>query len=299
MDRLKDKIALVTGAGRGIGEGITKMFAHEGAMVALVDKAAENLHKVADEIEAAGGKAFPIEADITDNSAIERMVNATVGHFGGLDILINNAAIVMFTRSLEDELMETEYDRLMATNLKSVWMTLHHAIPHLRARGGGSIVNIASVHALASGGYMSAYAASKGALVAGANAIAMELAEDRIRVNCISPGTIWTNASGSMAKRQLSPEAYEEFMEIFGEEELKLRTMQQPLPIAGKPEDVAYCALYLASDEARFVTGSNFVVDGGMTACLSDPYYISPSVLEGLERRKVMQAWIASHRVSI
>ncbi len=298
MDRLKDKAALITGAGRGIGTGIARMFAQEGAKVALVDKMADNLHKVAAEIEADGGTVFPIEADITDNNAIERMVESTVERFGGLDILINNAAIVTFTRKLEAKDMEAEYDRVMATNVKSVWMTLHHAVPHLRARGGGSVVNIASVHALASGGNMSAYAASKGALISGTNAIAVELAADRIRVNCISPGSIWTDEPGSNAKRQLSPEAYTEFIELFGDVELKLRALQQPLPVAGKPEDVAYCALYLASDEARFVTGSNFVVDGGMTACLSDPVFTSPAVLEGIERRKEMQAWIKSRKTS-
>ncbi|MBM3494143.1 MAG: SDR family oxidoreductase, partial [Armatimonadetes bacterium] len=187
---------------------------------------------------------------------------------------------------------EVEYDRLMDTNVKSVVMGTHFALPHMIARGGGSIVNISSVHGMASGDHMSAYAASKGALIAGTRAMAVELARHKIRVNCISPGSIWLDERGNWIERRFGPEMAAEFHARFGDWHERMREMQQPLPVAGLPKDIAYCAVYLASDEARFCTGANFVVDGGMTAVLSDPAFLYPGASEALTKRMEVRAWV-------
>ena len=275
MERLQGKVALVTGAGHGIGEGIARLFAAEGAAVLLADKDGEAAERVARSIRDDGGRGEACVADVSVTEDTRRMVEAAVAQFGGLDVLVNNAAMTGFGRGMGADDLEAQYDRLMAVNLKSVWMALHHALPHLRARGGGSVINISSVQALATGANNSAYAAGKGALVAGTRGLAVELAPDRIRVNCISPGRIWTNEPGDWLRRQLGPELHREFQERFGDWPAAARTLTQPLPVEGRPEDIAYCAVYLASDEARFCTGANFVIDGGATALLADPGHVS------------------------
>jgi len=296
VGRLQNKIAIVTGASRGIGEGIARIFAAEGAQVALAARTQEKLEAVAQSIEAEGGAAFPIVTDVSLTGDIRRMVEATVERFGGLDILVNNAGIGYFSRRMEDGDMEQEYDRLMATNLKSAWMGIHFALPHMKARGGGSVINIASVHGIASGGHMSAYAASKGGLIAGTRALAIELGPDRIRVNCISPGTIWLDEPGAWLKRRLGLELYREFQERFDDWMTTSRQLKQALPVAGLPVDIAYCAVYLASDEARFCTGANFVVDGGMTALLGDPHAFPPGIKELIKSEEEVRAWLAEAR---
>ncbi len=294
--RLKGKIAIVTGASRGIGEGIARMFADEGARVTVAARNGDRLATLAHEIEAAGGEALPIVTDVARTEDLRRMVDATVERFGGLDILVNNAAVVFFSKHMDDPDMEAEYDRVMTTNVKSVWMGIHYALPFMKARSGGSIVNIASVHAVASGGHMSAYAASKGALVAGTHALAVELAPHLIRINCLSPGRIWTDEPGGWLKRTLGPELYQEFEETFGDWATHSRGLQQPLPVAGLPEHVAYAAVWLASDEAAFTTGANILVDGGMTAVLGDPDAMHPGARELWARRPEIREWIGHAR---
>lgn len=296
MPRLLGKVALVTGAGHGIGEGIARMFAAEGAAVLLADKNPETVSEVTRAIQTAGGTAAAFVADVSVTADIQQMVAAAVARFSGLDVLVNNAARTGFGRPMDASDLETAYDRLMATNVKSVWMALHYALPHLRARGGGSVINIASVHAVASGGHNSAYAASKGALVAGTRALAVELAPERIRVNCLSPGRIWTDAPGEWLRHQLGPDLYREFEAQFGQWQAARRTLHQPLPVAGLPADIAYAAVYLASDESRFCTGANFVIDGGATSLLPDPFGVSAAAAEYREQDKQMWDWIAQAR---
>jgi 3-oxoacyl-[acyl-carrier protein] reductase len=286
MERLNGKIALVTGAAQGIGAGIARLFAAEGATVVLADKDREGAERVASSLRETGGAAHAVCADVSVTEDVRRMVQATVEQFSGLDILVNNAALTSFGRRLEADDMEARYDRLMATNVKSVWMALRSALPHLKARGGGSVINIASVHGLASSIHNSAYAASKGALIAGTHALAVELAPDNIRVNCISPGMIWKDAPGDWLRREIGPELYAEFEQQFGDHFAVSRTRVQPLPVEGRPEDIAYCAVYLASDEARFCTGANFVIDGGATALLASP------AAEFREQEKEVWAWV-------
>jgi NAD(P)-dependent dehydrogenase (short-subunit alcohol dehydrogenase family) len=296
MERLQNKVALVTGAGHGIGEEIARLFAAEGAAVLLADRDGEAAERVAQSIRDVGGRGEACVADVASTPDSRRMVESAVEQFGGLDILVNNAALTGFGRGMDAEDLEEKYDRLMAVNLKSVWMALHHALPHLRARGGGSVINISSVQALASGSHSSAYAASKGALISGTHALAVELAPDLIRVNCISPGRIWTDEPGDWLRRQLGPELHREFQERFGDWPAAARTLTQPLPVEGKPKDIAYCAVYLASEEARFCTGANFVIDGGATALLAEPGHVSHRALEAREREAEARAWIEAAR---
>jgi NAD(P)-dependent dehydrogenase (short-subunit alcohol dehydrogenase family) len=292
MGRLAGKVAIITGASRGIGAGIARAFAREDARVTLAARSVEKLEAVAAEILAAGGEALVQPTDIAVSDDLRRMVEATVEAFGGLDILVNNGAIASFSRMLDAEDLEVEYDRLMDTNLKSLFMGIHWALPHWKVRGGGSVVNISSVHGTATGSRMSAYAASKGAMNAGTKAIAIELAPELVRVNCISPGTIWNEPPGDWLQRRLGPELWAEFVEQFGDWPVRMRTMKQPLPVAGTPEDVAYCAIYLASDESRFVTGANFHVDGGMTCVLGDPSYWHAPGLQSIEQGRVVRDWV-------
>ncbi|MGQ9525316.1 MAG: SDR family NAD(P)-dependent oxidoreductase [Armatimonadota bacterium] len=297
MGRLDGKIAIVTGASRGIGAGIARMFAQEGASVVLAARTKERLDALAQEIEANGGSATAVATDVSVTSDIQRMVQTAVDRFGGVDVLVNNAAVTFFSKRMDDPDMEQEFDRVMATNVKSVWMAIHFVLPHMRARGGGSIINITSVHGLASGGHMSAYAASKGALIAGTRALAAELAPCLIRVNCISPGRIWLDEPGEWIARRFGREKHQEFMEHFGDWMVHSRKLQQPLPVEGRPVDIAYCATYLASDESRFCTGANFVVDGGMTAHLADPAFLTWwDHEEYARRRREIREWMEKAR---
>ncbi len=290
MQRLKGKVAIVTGASRGIGAGIARRFAAEGACLTLAARTEDRLKAL--QAELGVETALAAVTDVSVSEDLRRMVEATIERFGGLDILVNNAAIASFSRHLDADDLEAEYDRLMDTNVKSVIMGVHWAYPHMAERGGGSIINISSVHGMASGDHMSAYAASKGALIAGTRAMAVELARRKIRVNCISPGSIWLDDRGNWIERRFGPDMAAEFHERFGDWHVRMRELQQPLPVAGLPQDIAACAVYLASDEARFCTGANFVVDGGMTAVLSDPAFLYPGAAEALTKRAEVRAWI-------
>jgi len=187
--------------------------------------------------------------------------------------------------------MEKAYDNLMATNLRSIWMAVHYAVPEMGKVGGGSIINIASVHAQNTQAYNSAYAASKGGIVAGTRGLAIELAPYMIRINAISPGAIYVGEVEEMIAEKHGEERRKEFIERFGDIFHARRRLYQPLPVAGLPADIAYCAVYLASDESRFVTGTNITVDGGMTAVLSHGTDLSP---EMKEKEREMQEWLDS-----
>jgi len=288
--RLEDKVAIVTGGGRGIGRGIARLFAKEGAKVVVAARTEEQLKRVVREIETDGGMAAAIVTDVSATQDVERMIQFAIEEYGQLNILVNNAGFG-FGYSIGDDRMEEAYDNLMATNLRSIWMAVHYAVPEMGKVGGGSIINIASVHAQNTQAYNSAYAASKGGIVAGTRGLAIELAPYMIRINAISPGAIYVGEVEEMIAEKHGEERRKEFIERFGDIFHARRRIYQPLPVAGLPVDIAYCAVYLASDESRFVTGANFTIDGGMTAVLSHGTDLSP---EMKDKEREMQEWLDS-----
>ena len=244
--RLQNKVALITGAARGMGAAEARIFAREGAKILLGDIQVEDGQSVAQEINEADGQAIFIEMDVSKQSDWLRAVDAAISNFGKLNVLVNNAGII--ERDSLEETTEETWDRIMSVNAKGVFLGTQAVIPHMRAAGGGSIINISSISGMISVGYP-AYNASKGAIRVFTKSAAVEYARDNIRVNSIHPGTIWT--SMSTYKRAFTPED---------------RAKTIPMRRVGQPEEVAYGALFLASDESSYMTGSEMVIDGGVTA---------------------------------
>lgn len=253
--RLDGKTALVTGAGSGIGEQIARLFARQGAGVVIGDVDERHGTQVAEAIVADGGRARFQRLDVTDAASAEAAVTACVEAFGGLHVLVNNAGIGYVGDVLETD--EGEYDKLMAVNAKGVFLCSRAAARHMVQHGGGTIVNIASVAGQVAVSRRFAYGASKGAVIAMTKSMAIDLVDRKVRVNCICPGTIYTPFVDSYLDR---------FHQHNREETLAGLHARQPIGRMGKPEEVAYAALYLAADEAAFATGSELVIDGGLTA---------------------------------
>lgn len=255
VGRVQDKVALVTGAGQGIGRATALLLAREGAAVAVADVNAQAAETVAGEIRAAGGRARAWKLDVSVEAEVAAVMAEIDREFGRLDILVNNAGISGANGTAE-EITEAEWDKVMNTNAKSVFLCTKHAVPRMRRAGGGSIVNLSSVYGIVGSRNVAAYHASKGAIRIMSKTDALAFAEDRIRVNSVHPGFIWTPMLESGAQVPgVAPEAVHSAM-------AKLH----PLGTLGEPEDVAHGILYLASDEAKFVTGAELVIDGGYTA---------------------------------
>jgi NAD(P)-dependent dehydrogenase (short-subunit alcohol dehydrogenase family) len=250
--RLSGRVAIVTGATSGIGRATATVLAAEGAEVMAAGRRQRPGKALAAEIVWEGGTARFMETDVTDPAQLERLVTTTVEMWGRLDILVNNAGAVGFG-SVETT-TDAEWDRIIATNLTSVFQISRVAIPHIRRTGGGSIVNVASVHAFATTTEIAAYAASKGAIVALSRQMALDFAADRIRVNAIVVGSVDTPMSQAHgAARGALTESH------FDPTDVRPGRM-------GTPEEVARAVLFLASDDASFITGSPIIVDGGMLA---------------------------------
>ena len=247
--RLENKVAMISGGARGMGAVEAKLFAKEGAKVIIGDMLEEEGRKVEAEINETGGECVFVLLDVTDEEAWQRAVSEAVSRFGKLDILVNNAGIYRAHDVLETT--SAEWDQVMDINAKGVFLGTKYAIPEMRKAGGGSIVNISSVAGLVGSKQTTAYTASKGAVRLLTKSTAIQYAAEGIRANSIHPGTIET----PMTEALLANEAQRED-----------RMNRTPLGRLGRPEDVAYGALYLASDEASFVTGSDLVIDGGRTA---------------------------------
>jgi NAD(P)-dependent dehydrogenase (short-subunit alcohol dehydrogenase family) len=246
MGRLDNKVAIITGAGMGMGQAGAFLFAREGAKVVVVDWNAEAGEKTVKTIKDSGGEAIFVKADISKARDVENIVKKTVGTYGKLDVIYNNAAIIG-RASFTEDITEEEWERIMSINLKGVWLGMKYAIPEMLKRGGGSIINTASQCGDRGTRNLCAYCAAKGGVLAMTRVTAMELAKKNIRVNALNPGIIGSPMVLTMPKE-----------EIRGFEEII------PQGRLGKPEEVAYAALFLASDESSHVTGHTLVVDGGI-----------------------------------
>ena len=247
--RLQDKVALITGAGSGIGRATAERFAEEGAKVVAADLKAETAQATADAI---GGDAFGVGIDVTDRASIAAVVEETVGRFGGLDVLVCNAGVTIVGSVMD--LSEEQWDKELDTNLKSVFLCAKEAWPHLEARGGGSILSTASMAGQWAIPADAAYCASKAGLIMLTKCMALDGAKANIRANCVCPGFTNTPMIDGYFDAQDDPEASRRF--AIG---------LHPLGRMGEPVDHANAFVYLASDEASWVTGLELNVDGGIT----------------------------------
>ena len=247
--QLEGKVAIVTGGASGIGRATALLFAREGAAIVVADVNREAGERVAEEIVRAGGRAFFEAVDVTKAQDCRRLVERAINDFGRVDVLFNNAGIIR--RATVLDISEDDWDRVMAVNVKSIYLLSREVIPHMDKRGAGSIVNTASGWGLTGGAKAAVYCASKGAVVQLTKAMAIDHAP-RIRVNCICPGDTDTGMLRDEAQ-QLGEE----------NDRFLIESANRPLGRVGRPEEIAQAVLYLASDASSFVTGTALVVDGG------------------------------------
>ena len=253
--RLKNKVAIVTGSGTGLGRAIAFMFAREGASVVVNGRCPGPIEAVANEIESAGGRALAVPADVTQAADIQRLIRAAVDTFGQLDVLVNNAGIIR-SRTRAADCTEEDWQKTIEGNLTSVFLCSKYALPEL-IRPKGNIINIASMAGLKGTPSRAAYGASKGGVVILTRGMAIDYASQGVRVNAICPAFVET---------EINRQYFAELKQRGEHEELVKR---HPLGFLGHSDDVAYAAVYLASDEARWVTGVTLPVDGGMGAGLA------------------------------
>jgi NAD(P)-dependent dehydrogenase (short-subunit alcohol dehydrogenase family) len=248
--QMKGKAALITGGASGIGRATAMLLAREGAAVAVVDINREGAEAVVQAIRDRGGRAIAVGCDVSQATDCQRAVQRTVDELGGLDILFNSAGVIRRANVLDTT--EEEWDRLMAVNVKSVFLLSKYAIPVMVKAGGGAIINTGSGWGLVGGRDAVSYCASKGAVVNMTRAMALDHGPQNIRVNCVCPGDTDTAMLRSEA-RQLGE----------SEERFLVKAADRPLQRVGQPDDIARAVLYLASDASSFVTGTTLVVDGG------------------------------------
>lgn len=249
--KLDRKVAVITGAAAGIGESSARLFAREGARLVLVDLDGAALQRLSSELEQASAMVLEIAGDVTDPSVCSDLFRRTMGHFGRLDVLFNNAGIVL-NGTLED-CTEDEWQRTMDVNLKSMYLTCREAVPIMRRQGGGSIINMSSVAGPAGVANRGAYSVSKAGVIGLTKSLATDFVGEGIRVNCICPGTVDTpSLRGRIAASPDPEQARRQFI------------ARQPMGRLGLPEEIAALALFLASDDSRYMTGQAIFMDGGM-----------------------------------
>lgn len=252
MTRLKDKIAIVTGGAVGIGRACCLRMAGEGAAIGVLDLLEPEGRALVAELQAMGARACFYKVDVTREAEVKAAIDAVAAEFGGLDIVVANAGISGSPKPT-DQVTEAEWDLVQAVNVKGVMFTTKHAIAHLRARGAGSIINLSSIAGLVAAGGLPAYHASKGAVRLLTKADAITYAPEQIRVNSIHPAYIWTPMVEAVLREG-------------GEAARAAAHAAHPIGHMGEPDDIAWAVVYLASDEAKFVTGAELVIDGGYTA---------------------------------
>ncbi|MGH7986259.1 MAG: SDR family NAD(P)-dependent oxidoreductase [Candidatus Binataceae bacterium] len=252
-DRLSDKVALITGAGGGQGRAAALMFAREGARIVAADVNVEGGNETVRTVREAGGQAEFIATDVSRAAQVEAAVRCAVDHYGALHIMYNNAAVLHRKDAPVTTLDEEIWHQVLDTNLKGVFLGCKYAVPALSAAGGGSIINTSSLAGLLGVGNVHAYTAAKGGVISLTRAVAIAYAKEKIRCNVICPGAVDTPMMAHVlhSENQRLRQSYE-------------RT--HPLGRVGTPEDIAAMALFLASDESSWVTGSVFTIDGGNSA---------------------------------
>jgi NAD(P)-dependent dehydrogenase (short-subunit alcohol dehydrogenase family) len=248
--QLQDKVAIITGAATGIGRATALLFAKEGASVVVADINEDDAQRTVADIEDKGGSARFVQTDVSEAEDVQALMERSAEEMGGIDVIVNNAGAQRSGAVTEFE--ESEWDLLMRVNPRSCFLGAKYGVPYLRERGGGSIVNVSSLAGLKGGPGMTAYSASKGAIIAFTRALAEELAPDNIRANSVCPGWIDTPFN-------------EPAIEFMGGRAQQEEMVQQTVPLKrqGRPEEIAPGILYLASDASSYVTGQELVIDGG------------------------------------
>ncbi len=250
--RLENKVAFITGAGRGIGRAIAHKMAHEGATVALAEIDFDSAQSAAEELLKQDCQALAIQTDITREADVQTAVSRAIERFGRVDILVNNAGKNFYYDAAT--MSEADWDNAMNVDVKGAWLCCKHVLPAMVAAQAGSIINIASVHARITAPGHFPYAAAKSALVGLTRNLALDYAPYNIRVNAICPGWVRTALVQGWFDQQMDPKAAEERVLSF-----------QPLRRIGTPEEIANFVAFVASDEASFITGAELVIDGGMS----------------------------------
>jgi meso-butanediol dehydrogenase/(S,S)-butanediol dehydrogenase/diacetyl reductase len=244
--RLTGKVAIITGGGSGIGKAIAMAFVREGAQVVIAGRDGKKLAAAAAEI---GGDCVAVSADVSTASEVEKLVNAALDKFKRINILVNNAAVLL--PGTAESLSEEDFDQTFSINVRGLWLMSRAVLPHMRASGGGSIINIGSVLSLVGARNRVAYAASKGAVVAMTKAMALDHAGENIRVNCICPGIVETEMVAKFST---------------DENARRQRVALHPMGRFGQPGEIANAAVFLGSDESGWTTGSVLTIDGGYSA---------------------------------
>ncbi|GAX38310.1 SDR family NAD(P)-dependent oxidoreductase [Nodularia sp. NIES-3585] len=252
--RLKDKVAIITGASKGIGLGIATVLSREGVKIAVVARNPQDGEQAAEDIRNKGGQATFIPCDVSNEEQVKTMVQTTLDIYGQIDILVNNAGVGIYKTVLETT--SEEWDRCLAIDLKGVFLCSKYTIPHMQALGKGAIINISSVHSHATVNGVAPYVASKGGITALTRNMAIDYGP-AIRVNTISPGWVLTPLIQSIFDGYDDPDQQQRLVEE-----------RQVMKRIGTPEDIGYAVAFFASDEASFITGTELFVDGGLTAQL-------------------------------
>lgn len=246
-----NKVALVTGAGSGLGLAAAKAFAESGASVALADWNEKSVRAAAEELTSKGHRALAIRCDVADDAQVEAMVNETVATYGRLDAAYNNAGVQNLLAETADTTRE-DYDRVMAINLRGVWSCMKFELRQMRKQGSGAIVNCSSLGGLVGGAERGIYHAAKHGVIGFTKSAALEYAARGIRINAVCPGLIWTPMADQMVAAGQG-------------EALKAMEKSVPMGRVGRPEEIADAVLWLSSDAASYVTGQSISVDGGFT----------------------------------